>query len=223
MYTKKKRGLTTKLCVTLLALALVLGCAVGGTIAWLTAQTDSVVNTFTIGKVDILLQESKYNSETNKFEGYYNWVTSNEYKVIPGRDMPKDPYVRVYKGSEPCWLFIKVEENNFIDGMHYTINSKWTKLDGEENIYYQECTPRTVGSEFKDNVLYWPVSFDILANNKIFVDDEITKEDLAAIKDKTVSLNFTAYAIQYEGFPDVKDAWEQVNATYKVTTTTPAE
>ena len=43
--------------VLVFALALALG--IGGTVAWLTAQTQSVVNTFTIGDINIELDETK--------------------------------------------------------------------------------------------------------------------------------------------------------------------
>ena len=59
MSKRKKKGVSTKVFLSLLALVLVVGCAVGGTIAWLTAKTDPVVNTFTYGKINIALTETK--------------------------------------------------------------------------------------------------------------------------------------------------------------------
>ncbi len=46
---KKFRELSGKLVVAMLAVTLLIGCAIGGTVAWLTAKTDPVVNTFTYG------------------------------------------------------------------------------------------------------------------------------------------------------------------------------
>ena len=43
----------------LLALTLTLGCLAGGTLAYLTSQTDTVTNTFTVGSVAIDLTETK--------------------------------------------------------------------------------------------------------------------------------------------------------------------
>ena len=45
-----------------LALVLVFGCAVGGTLAWLTASTTPVVNTFTFGKITLTLEENTGNT-----------------------------------------------------------------------------------------------------------------------------------------------------------------
>ena len=41
-----RRSVSSRTFIAMLALVLVIGCAVGGTIAWLTAQTGPVVNTF---------------------------------------------------------------------------------------------------------------------------------------------------------------------------------
>ena len=89
-----RRSVSMKTFVAMLALVLVIGCAVGGTVAWLTAQTGPVVNTFTYGDIDITLGET----------------TGNNYKIIPGVDIEKDPKVTVKKGSEACWLFVKVKK-----------------------------------------------------------------------------------------------------------------
>ena len=91
---EKRRSVSGRLFVLMLALVLVLGCAVGGTVAWLVAKTDPVVNTFTYGDINITLTET----------------TGDDYKIIPGVDIGKDPKVTVKAGSEACWLFVKVEE-----------------------------------------------------------------------------------------------------------------
>lgn len=70
----------------LVAMVLVVGCIIGGTLAWLTTKTDAVVNTFTAGDIDVTLTETK-----------------EEYKMVPGRIIHKDPKVTVEKGSEECY------------------------------------------------------------------------------------------------------------------------
>ncbi len=74
-HVKSSRGVSSKMLIVLLALVLMIGCAVGGTVAWLTAKTDSVVNTFTYGDINIELTET----------------TGKDYKIIPGVDIAKDP------------------------------------------------------------------------------------------------------------------------------------
>lgn len=58
MYAKK--GANKKMVAVLLAVALLIGCGIGGTLAWLMDTTPAVTNTFTVGNVDITLVESPY-------------------------------------------------------------------------------------------------------------------------------------------------------------------
>ena len=59
------------------AIALLIGCAAGGTMAWLTMKTPDVVNTFTTSDVSITLTETDAIKDRSG-----NWV--NEYKMVPG-------------------------------------------------------------------------------------------------------------------------------------------
>ena len=54
---KKFRELSGKLVVAMLAVTLLIGCAIGGTVAWLTDKTTAVTNTFTYGDINIELTE----------------------------------------------------------------------------------------------------------------------------------------------------------------------
>ena len=59
----------------LAALVLVIGCIIGGTLAWLTAKSDVVTNTFTTSDITVELKET----------------TGTQYKMIPGYAIRKDP------------------------------------------------------------------------------------------------------------------------------------
>ena len=67
----------------LAAVLLVVGVAIGGTLAWLTAQSDTVVNTFTTSDIEIELKE-----DIGKTSNY-------QFKMIPGYTIDKDPKVTV--------------------------------------------------------------------------------------------------------------------------------
>ena len=185
---KKFRELSGKLVVAMLAVTLLIGCAIGGTVAWLTDKTTAVVNTFTYGDINIELTET----------------TGEDYKIIPGVDIAKDPKVTVKANSEACWLFVKVEETGtFVaNKVTYSIDDGWTKLTGVtgvDNVYYRE-----VGAVTADT------SFDVIKDNKVYVKDTLTKEDIKNITNPT--LTFTAYAVQKENIADAKTAWENANA-----------
>ena len=196
---EKRRSVSSKLFVMMLALVLVFGCAVGGTIAWLTAETDEVVNTFTYGDINIELTETKPNNK--------------QAKIIPGVDIEKDPKVTVKAGSEACWLFVKVAENNWptfteADGtkkVSYSVvtgEGGWTKLTGVagvDNVYYREVSAVTADTEF-----------GILTNNKVTVSENLTKEDIKDLTNTHPTLTFTAYAVQKDGIDSAADAWVKI-------------
>ena len=184
-----RRSVGMKTFVAMLALVLVIGCAVGGTVAWLTAQTDSVVNTFTYGDINIDLKET----------------TGNDYKIIPGVDIEKDPKVIVKANSEACWLFVKVKkEGTFVTNkVTYFIADDWKKLNGTENVYYREVDAATTDLEF-----------NVLKNNKVTVSEKLTKAEVKNITaENQPKLTFTAYAVQQDGIADADTAWAKVNLT----------
>lgn len=99
MKTKSKALLLT-LCAVLLVAASVLG-----TMAYLTS-TDTVTNTFTVGKVEIKLDETDVTNQTGPR------VQANSYKLMPGTTYTKDPTVTVKAGSEESYVRMKVTFNN---------------------------------------------------------------------------------------------------------------
>ena len=99
MKTKSKALLLT-LCAVLLVAASVLG-----TMAYLTS-TDTVTNTFTVGKVEIKLDETDVTNPNGPR------VTANSYKLMPGTTYTKDPTVTVKAGSEESYVRMKVTFNN---------------------------------------------------------------------------------------------------------------
>ena len=104
MKTKSKALLLT-LCAVLLIAASVLG-----TMAYLTSSAE-VENTFTVGKVEIKLDEAKVTADGIPVEGAAR-VTANSYKLMPGTTYTKDPTVTVKAGSEESYVRMKVTFNN---------------------------------------------------------------------------------------------------------------
>lgn len=107
MKTRSKALLLT-LCAVLLVTASVLG-----TMAFLTS-TDEVKNTFTVGSVNITLDEAKVKTDGTPVEGAAR-VKANEYHLLPGHTYTKDPTVTVKDGSESAYVRLKVTFNNAAD------------------------------------------------------------------------------------------------------------
>lgn len=195
-HAKYRRSVSVRTLAVMLALVLMVGCAVGGTLAWLVAKTDPVVNTFTYGDINITLTED----------------TGSNYKIIPGVNIAKDPKVTVEAGSEACWLFVKVDEENWptfkeanseTKKVSYTLADGWTALPNVTGVYYREV-----------NAVSADTNFEVLEGNKVTVSENLTKAEVnsisAGIQPK---LTFTAYAVQKDGIADAATAWTKVNTT----------
>lgn len=188
-----------KILVSAVAAALVLCCAIGGTLAWLTAQTNPVINTFTVGNVDLTLTET----------------TGPTYKMVPGCTIKKDPTVTVTKDSEDCWLFVKVEKStNFDTFMTYAMADGWEQLKNAEgqdvaDVFYREVKTGEANQEFA-----------VLKDNQVAVKDSVDKSLMDGLTKETYpTLTFTAYAVQQhkgnaegtvENFTPA-EAWKQVS------------
>ena len=208
---KNRRNVSNKTVAILLALVLAIGCAVGGTLAWLISQTDPVVNTFTYGDINIDLYEHEYNARVNTL-GTEKVAKVDDYKIIPGVDLPKDPTVEVKANSEACWLFVKVKEENwptFTDAddadktkkVSYHIADGWAALDSQPGVYYCQVDADDDAQEFP-----------VLKGNTVTVSDTLTKDEGDQLKEKNTKLTFTAYAVQKDGIDTAADAWAKISA-----------
>lgn len=170
--------------LSIVAVVLVLCCAIGGTLAWLTDKTASVKNTFTVGDINIELTE-----------------TTTNYKMVPGNTISKDPKVTVKANSEACWLFVKVEKSaNFYSFMTYDMADGWTELPSVTGVYYREVAATTAATDFS-----------VLKGDSVSVKDTVTKADLNALTQNTFpTLTFTAYAVQKDNVADAATAWSKL-------------
>ena len=167
----------------IIASVLLVAVSVGVTVALLVASSNPVVNTFTIGGVDITLTE-----------------TTTEYKLTPGAAVAKDPTVTVLGNSEKSWLFVKVEKEQAFDAYcTYEIRDGWTALEGHSGIYYQLVEKSSENQ-----------AFPVLKNNCVLVKDTLTEEQLNAIT-ANPTLTVTAYAIQDDGLGTATAAWQALN------------
>lgn len=177
-----------------LALCLALALGIGGTMAYLTATTGPVVNTFTIGNVGLELKETKGDLVEGK----------HQFKMVPGNTIEKDPTVTVTAGSEDCWLFVKlVESAKFGDYLTYAVDTSegaWTALDGHPGVYYRKVTQSETAQEFA-----------VLANNQVTVNNTVAQSDSFVAPTLTIS----AAAIQQANIADAATAYTNLPAAFK--------
>lgn len=189
----------------LMAFVLVIAMSVAGTLAYLTAQ-DQVVNTFTVGTMladgGLTLNES---SLVRNEDGTYcldknTPVKKNEnYVIIPGLDLPKDPYVDVtFKGENPEKAYLFIEVNSTLPReLTYSLTADWTAttlkgVNGGTVYKYNN------GTAFNTNLVKVPV----------LKDDVITvPAGYTPVENGAYNMTFTAYMCQSAGFADAEAAW----------------
>lgn len=214
---KTSKALLLSLCAVVLVTASVLG-----TMAYLTDETDDVVNTFTVGNVTLggELQEGLDETDVDEYGVPVQpaaRATSNEYRLVPGQAYTKDPTVHVNNDSENSYIFVKVE-NGIADfeaanGVDYTkiagqiVENGWTALGGTyPNIYYKEFTqPEAPATECTDLVVFEEFKLADNAN---------TLSGWDTIDDQNINITITAYAVQQEGFDSAEAAWNAASGTF---------
>lgn len=175
----------------MLALTMVVGCAVDGTVAWLVSKSETSVSTFTLGDINIKL--------TGESE-------SPPLKIIPGVDIKRSLKVTVERNSEACWLFVKVEGKNWPENVSYSVAEEtggWKPLSASDypGVYYREVSAEDAKTGMEYDV-----------NGVVAVSEELTKAEVNSIASGTQpQLSFTAYAVQRYGIDDVAEAWKAAN------------
>lgn len=206
---------TRKVVLTLVCAILLVAATIMGTMAYLTS-TDEVVNTFTVGKVAIKLDEAKANTDGTLVQGA-DRVNANSYKMLPGHTYAKDPMVTVLKDSESAYVkmtvtFTKAAE---LDAIFAPTGANLTSIfvgyDSSTWLYKgntEDTTNDTRTYEFWYNAPVAATSADVTLDalfDKIVVPGTITNTQLANIEGMTITVN--AYAIQADGFANAEAAW----------------
>ena len=198
-----------KILALTLVFALALALGIGGTVAWLTAQTSPVVNTFTVGDINITLAET---GTTNN---------AKNYTFVPGDTLAKDPKVTVTAGSEDCYLFVKVEEaNNTATGLtgkviNWSVDagtdpaSTWVPVPEHQGYWY-----RTVPAVAADTTVNDLPSFYVLKDNQVTVNEEVTKDMVTGLTANKPTITVTAAAVQKDNVNTVADAWVKLPTAF---------
>lgn len=156
---------------------------VGVTVALLIASSNSVINTFTVGQIQLTLTES----------------SGANYPLIPGTSQTKDPVLTVKAGSEACWLFFKAEKTPEFDNyITFSPATGWEPLPGYSDVYY-----RSVGKTGTD------VPFPLLQGNQVHIKETLTEQLMAALSEPP-KVTFIGYAAQQDGVADARTAWQQI-------------
>ena len=211
----KAKVLTLVLCAVLLVAGSVMG-----TLAYLT-DSKEVVNTFTVGDVEIKVDETDVTPDGKPIEDA-DRVEGNEYHLIPGQTYTKDPTMTVIKGSEESYVRMMVTINciselraifgqdflphEFIEGKDSNI---WvyesTVENGDNTVTYEFRYHTTVDAfEATEDIVLEPLF------TSFTIPGEMTGEQLATIAD--LEIRVEGHAIQTATFANDDAAWTAFGA-----------
>ncbi len=194
--------------------------SVAGTMAYLTS-TDEVVNTFTVGDVQLKLDEAKVNLDGTYVTNHENRTETtatgeadgNKYKLMPGHTYIKDPTVTLLQGSERSYVRMLVTitdiadvkkvfgdnflPENFVKGWDSTL---WVPTKITPN------NDNSVTYEFRYFAPVDALTADLTLDD-LFEEFTIPGEikDLTSVKEMQVKV--VAHAIQADGFANADAAW----------------
>lgn len=226
---KAKKALLALLCVLMIVAA-----SVFGTLAYLT-DADVNTNTFTVGNVQIKLDEAKVNDNGTYVTDHNNRVKENKYHLLPNHTYYKDPTVTILKGSEETYVRALVKVENLASLKEAIPNEEPFKAFYDENglfLLQMLCVDengvctwdpaewevagfdtdtyefRYVGPKSTNGIVSEAKDADIVLEDlfeKITVPGLVNNDQLAKLAD--VKIVVTAQAIQADGFGTADAAW----------------
>lgn len=212
---KKSKILITVFCAVLLVTVSVLG-----TLAYLTSQ-DEVVNTFTVGKVKITLDEVDVNEDGTEIVGA-DRVKENNYHLIPGKTYTKDPTLTVKAKSEDSYvrMLLTIDHASEFDAIYSPNKADLTTIFNGYDANNWVCEGVTIDSdkntvtyEFRYKEIVRKSDTDTILDalfDSITVPSTFDSADMASIADLKITV--IGHAIQATGFDNADVAWTAFNA-----------
>lgn len=184
-----------------LVAALAATAVIGGTLAYFTDTTEEKINTFTVGNVDITLDEPEWDQD--------------DAVLIPGREIAKNPTITVEADSQRAYTFMKVKlSDDFAALLKTYAETKGYNLSNEDDRnalieawFVSEVSPKVMSVDLADKSLILGVLSPKDPGQSVTYFDAVTVPadvDQTMIKENgTYEIYITAYAIQAEGFEGV--------------------
>ena len=206
---------THKALLLTLCAALLVAASVFGTLAYLTS-TDEVVNTFTVGKVELKLDEADVNTDGTYVNGHDTRVEANEYHLLPGLSYTKDPTLTVKANSELSYIriLVTIEQMDKLqaalgqDFLPETVVTGWdsalwpcvaTVNNGDGSYTYEFRYAQTVDTMDGKDLELKPLFTSFTVPGKL------TGAQMQTLKD--VKIVVEGHAIQANPFTSADEAW----------------
>lgn len=210
-----------------MALSMVAILAAGATLAYFTAE-DEVKNVFTMGNVDISLDEAPVVKTGDKWDADENAarVKTNEYKdIYPGAVLPKDPTVH-NDGSYEAYVRAKVVVDfNKLAGLQadkvlFNGATKDAELLSIVDIDTANWTFDSYAVDFESRTVTYTYTLnealaadaDAKLFSKVTIPTALTNEEVEAYGLQNFTIDVLAEAIQTFGFENAEAAWTAYDA-----------
>lgn len=210
------------------AIALILTCviSIAATYAYLYDKSETVVNAFSVGSVQISLDEAKVNEYGQPVDENGNEVdlkdaprvTNNEYLLIPGRQYKKDPTIYVEGGGKDCRVFVLMYIPQSIqDVINYEQDVKTNQIEKNNWTYTGGCIPNDVENANDYELFVYngvvPASEEdtkLPFFSTFKVDESVPKDQIAKVN--LDEIRITAFAIQNEGTENmtIAEVWNLI-------------
>lgn len=207
----------TKILLACLCVMVIMTGSVLGTLAFLTDR-ESVTNTFTVGQVDITVDEAKVNPDGSPVPGA-DRVMGNQYHLLPGMTYTKDPTMTVKADSEEAYVRLMVTFNcaSQLDAIFAPTGADliaiFTGYDESTWIYKgktEDATNNTITYEFRYKEIVKPDGANDVVLDALFdsftVPGFLTGEHLKSIENLKIEVE--GHAIQAASFANEDAAWE---------------
>ena len=141
----EKRSRAKKPLAALVALVLIIGAVVGGTLAYLAARTDAIVNTFNPAKVDIMVEEN-FDGSTKKDVKIKNTGDTEVYiratYVVTWKDAAGNVYPEQPQSGVDYNISLNLEQGWFSYNGYYYYTAPVAPL-ASTGVLIDLCTPVT--------------------------------------------------------------------------------
>ena len=193
-----------KIVTVCLVACMALTAVAGGTLAYFSDATQTETNTFEVGDVKITLDEKAWKPENAK--------------LVPGKQIPKDPTVTLDANSEDAWVFVEVKVGEDLWSLmnatteegtkqakfeawlgETPIEAGWNCIDSENLVYAYNTALSNKGTK------------EVTLFNEIKVPTSLDTEMVEAVAGEDFTINVTAKALQKEAATEANiDAYNQV-------------
>jgi predicted ribosomally synthesized peptide with SipW-like signal peptide len=212
-----------KLFAVCLVVALLVVAAVGSTLAYFTDTTEKATNTFTVGKVDIDLDEAKV--VDGQADRTADRVIENDYDLMPGITYDKDPTVHVIKGSKTCYVRAFVTFNDAEELAKILGDSEVTSLLKLIDVDTTKWDVTAYGDNPATNTLTLELRYKETVNAEdstdnidlVIFEHFATPENLENDALGGFKITVRAQAIQAEGFENGADAFDKLPNPFTTT------